>query len=97
MARGDPPGPTIPYVIHFTRNWSLFTAGTLPPSVFIICIGAFEASWGLPTDTRVMGGAEAWFWYLQRLHLDGTAPAAGGPLTGYTTFWFTNDPDWLQM
>lgn len=45
------------------------------------------------------GEMEAMFSYLQRFHLNrtATAPTAGRRLMGCTMFWFTNDPDSLQM
>lgn len=52
-----------------------------------------------PTHVVFDGEMEALFCYLQLFHLDGmaTAPTAGRPLTGCTMFWFTNDPDSMQM
>lgn len=84
--RGEtpPPGLQSHTLSIFHTNGAYSPLETLPPSVFIICVGAFEASWGRPTDTCVVGRTEAWFWYLQRFHLDGTAaaPAAGRPSDG---------------
>lgn len=95
------PGLKIPYVIHFPHKWSLFT---LEPSLPFGIHNMHQALLKLarvapPTHVVFDGEMEALFWYLQRFHLNrtATAPTAGRPLTGCTMFWFTNDPDSLQM